>query len=99
MGIVWIVRVTFELLDLWISVAFVLIALCLCDFRPSVGRREKTPTPNTRVSVWTLLRTPGRFTTSPPPSLCILSKTGRFLSKAEILGLGVFSPLPIQVRD
>ena len=25
-----------------------------------------------------------------------LSKTGRFLSKAEILGVGVFSPLPIQ---
>ena len=24
-----------------------------------------------------------------------LSKTGRFLSKAEILGVGVFSPLPI----
>ena len=23
-----------------------------------------------------------------------LSKTGRFLSKAEILGVGVFSPLP-----
>ena len=28
-----------------------------------------------------------------------LSKTGRFLSKAEILGVGVFSPLPILKRD
>ena len=28
-----------------------------------VGRREKTPTPKTRFSIWTLLRTPGRFTT------------------------------------
>ena len=27
-----------------------------------------------------------------------LSKTGRFLSKAEILGVGVFSPLPISVH-
>ena len=26
-----------------------------------------------------------------------LSKTGRFLSKAEILGVGVFSPLSIHV--
>ena len=30
-----------------------------------IGRREKTPTPKTRVSIWTLLRTPGRFTTRP----------------------------------
>ena len=28
-----------------------------------------------------------------------LSKTGRFLSKAEILGVGVFSPLPIFVAQ
>ena len=34
---------------------------------PLVGRREKTPTPKTRVSIWTLLRTPGRFTTRPLP--------------------------------
>ena len=27
------------------------------------GRGEKTPTPKTRFSTWTLLRTPGRFTT------------------------------------
>ena len=33
----------------------------------SVGRREKTPTPKTRFSIWTLLRTPGRFTTRPLP--------------------------------
>ena len=78
------------------------------------GRREKTPTPKTRVSIWTLLRTPGRFTTRPLPvyfttkmsvvrPFSVLSKdeigphskTGRFLSKAEILGVGVFSPLPI----
>ena len=31
------------------------------------GRREKTPTPKTRFSIWTLLRTPGRFTTRPLP--------------------------------
>ena len=31
------------------------------------GRREKTPTPKTRFSSWTLLRTPGRFTTRPLP--------------------------------
>ena len=30
-----------------------------------IGRREKTPTPKTRFSTWTLLRTPGRFTTRP----------------------------------
>ena len=28
---------------------------------------EKTPTPKTRFSIWTLLRTPGRFTTRPLP--------------------------------
>ena len=79
----------------------------------TLGRREKTPTPKTRVSSWTLLRTPGRFTTRPLPvyfttkmsvvrPLSVLSKdeigrskTGRFLSKAEILGVGVFSPLSI----
>ena len=72
-----------------------------------------TPTPKTRFSMWTLLRTPGRFTTRPLPvhfttkmsvvrPFSVLSKdelalrkTGRFLSKAEILGVGVFSPLPI----
>ena len=32
-----------------------------------LGRREKTPTPNTRFSIWTLLRTPGRFTFETPP--------------------------------
>ena len=32
-----------------------------------IGRREKTPTPKTRFSIWTLLRTPGRFTTRPLP--------------------------------
>ena len=34
---------------------------------PKVGRREKTPTPKTRFSIWTLLRAPGRFTTRPLP--------------------------------
>ena len=34
---------------------------------PKFGRREKTPTPKTRFSIWTLLRTPGRFTTRPLP--------------------------------
>ena len=33
----------------------------------SIGRREKTPTPKTRFSIWTLPRTPGRFTTRPLP--------------------------------
>ena len=28
-----------------------------------------------------------------------LSKTGRFLSKAEILGVGVFSPLPTEGKQ
>ena len=32
-----------------------------------VGTRDKTPTPKTRFSIWTLLRTPGRFTTRPLP--------------------------------
>ena len=32
-----------------------------------VGRREKTPTPKTRFSMWTSLRTPGRLTTRPLP--------------------------------
>ena len=32
-----------------------------------LGRREKTPTPKTRVSIWSLLRTPSRFTTRPLP--------------------------------
>ena len=32
-----------------------------------LGRREKTPTPKTRVSIWTLLRTPDRFTIKPLP--------------------------------
>ena len=32
-----------------------------------IGRREKTPTPKTRFSIWTLLRTPGRFATRPLP--------------------------------
>ena len=34
---------------------------------PNPGRREKTPTPKTRFSIRTLLRTPGRFTTRPLP--------------------------------
>ena len=34
---------------------------------PKFGRREKTPTPKTRFSIWTLLRAPGRFTTRPLP--------------------------------
>ena len=70
------------------------------------GRREKTPTPKTRFSIWTLLRTPGRFTTRPFPvhfttkmsvvrPFSALSKTGRILSKAKILGVRVFSPLSI----
>ena len=32
-----------------------------------IGRRVKTPTPKTRFSTWTLLRTPGRCTTRPLP--------------------------------
>ena len=35
--------------------------------RKKIERREKTPTPETRFSIWTLLRTPGRFTTKPLP--------------------------------
>ena len=31
----------------------------------TIWKKEKTPTPKTRVSIWTLLRTPGRFTTRP----------------------------------
>ena len=31
-------------------------------------KKEKTPTPKTRFSIWTLLRTPGRFTTRPLPA-------------------------------
>ena len=34
---------------------------------PHVGRKEKAPTPKTRFSIWTLLRTPGRLTTRPHP--------------------------------
>ena len=30
-------------------------------------KKGKTPTPKTRVSIWTLPRTPGRFTTRPLP--------------------------------
>ena len=45
-----------------------------------IGRREKTPTPTTRVSSWTLLRTPGRFTRRPlPRAFChknVRSKAG-----------------------
>ena len=32
-----------------------------------IGRSEKTPTPKTRFSIWTLLTTPGRFSTRPLP--------------------------------
>ena len=80
----------------------------------SCWKKGKDPTPKTRVSIWTLLRTPGRFTTRPlrvyfttkmsvvrPFSVLskelALSKTGCFLSQAEILGVGVFSPLPIML--
>ena len=35
--------------------------------RGQIGRREKTPTPKTRFSICTLLRTPGRFTPRPLP--------------------------------
>ena len=35
--------------------------------KQSIGRREKTPIPKTRFSIWTLLRTSGRFTTRPLP--------------------------------
>ena len=34
---------------------------------PIFGRGAKTPTPKTRFSIWTLLRTPSRFTTRPLP--------------------------------
>ena len=83
----------------------VLVRNNLSNFQDGPGRREKTPTPKTRFSIWTLLRTPGRFTTRPLPvyfakkvsvvrPFSVLSKdeigpeskTGRFLSKAEILG-------------
>ena len=45
-----------------------------------VGRREKTPTPKTRFSIWTLLRTPGRFATRPLPG----ARPFLVLSKDEI---------------
>ena len=32
----------------------------------NVWKKGKTPTTKTRVSIWTLLRTPGRFTTRSP---------------------------------
>ena len=56
--------------------------------RALIGRREKTLTPKTRFSSWTLLRTPGRFTTRPLP-VCFTTKMSvvrRFsvLSKDEI---------------
>ena len=41
--------------------------LHLCRNLSKCGRRDKTPTPKTRFSSWTLLRTPGRFTTRPLP--------------------------------
>ena len=34
---------------------------------PNFGRREKTPTPKTRVSIWTLLRTPRPLYYKTPP--------------------------------
>ena len=40
---------------------------------PCFGRKEKTPIPKTRFSIWTLLRTPGRFTTRPLP-VCFTTK-------------------------
>ena len=53
-----------------------------------IGRREKTPTAKTRFSIWTLLRTPGRFTTRPLP-VCFTTKMSvvrpfSVLSKDEI---------------
>ena len=47
--------------------------LCKTNSPHTIGRIEKTPTPKTRFSIWTLLRTP------PPallqdPSLCILPR-------------------------
>ena len=55
-----------------------------------VGRREKTPTPKTRFSIWTLLRTPGRFTTRPLPvyftTKMSVVRPFSVLSKDEISG-------------
>ena len=60
--------------------------------------REKTPTPKTRFSIWTLLRTPGRFTTRPLPvhfttkmsvvrpfSVLGKDKTGSLVKRAVLL--------------
>ena len=44
------------------------IAIWIASYQCLIGRREKTPTPKTRFSIWTLLRTPGRFTTRPLPA-------------------------------
>ena len=63
-----------------------------------IRRREKTPTPKTRFSIWTLLRAPDRFTTGPLPvyfttKMSVVRPFRSLVSKAEILGVGVFSPL------
>ena len=51
------------------------------------GRRKKTPTPKTRVSIWTLLRNPGRFTARPFPvyftTRLSVVRTFSVLSKVE----------------
>ena len=39
--------------------------LCASPTLHFLGRRERTPTPKTRFSIWTLLRTLGPFTTRP----------------------------------
>ena len=52
----------------WFSPSYIHFGFSLCWAMPPVlGRRERTPTPKTRFSIWTLLRTPGRFTTRPLP--------------------------------
>ena len=54
----------------------------------SFGRGEKTPTPKTRFSIWTLLRTLGHFTTRPLPvyftTKMSVVRPFSVLSKAEI---------------
>ena len=42
------------------SMSFAIFAMVLSFVVHFFGRREKTPTPKTRVSIWTLLRTPGQ---------------------------------------
>ena len=49
------------------SIAILWPVNAILDKMYFLGRRERTPTPKTRFSIWTLLRTPGRFTTRPLP--------------------------------